>query len=97
MENEITKSRTTPCCHANIWIHTHFESGLPIQIEATHWNGETMLLDVFNNEHVGDIMENLKKLPVESNIKVVISFDYENWVTGESQYRQYYVSKIALA
>ena len=56
-----------------------------------------MLLDVFNNEHVGDIMENLKKLPVESNIKVVISFDYENWVTGESQYRQYYVSKIALA
>lgn len=100
-ETDENKGQGSGCsdanCYANIWIHSHFETGEPVQIDASHWNGDTFLLDVFYNESVGDIMHTLKTLPTESDIEVKIEFDYETGVTGESLDRQYYVKLITLA
>ena len=79
--NERNELKSTDwLCFADIWIHTHYQTGEPIQICVNRWDGCRHLLESFESEDMGDLRDSgcLKGLPTEEDISVKIVFDRED-------------------
>ena len=60
-------------CFAEIWIHTHYESGVPVQIDPASWYGRVDLLEYVTDENNINDIEIL--IPNETWVECEIEYD----------------------
>lgn len=64
------------CCYAVLWIHTHFLTGEPLQIDVTEWNGRVDVLEqLLDKSKIGDL--DLSNLRLEDWIKVRVEYEWD--------------------
>lgn len=62
-------------CSAVLWVHGHFETGNPIQIDPVEWNGRVDLLNYVTNEkNLGEISI---EVPTEDWIHARIEYEID--------------------
>lgn len=63
-------------CYALLWIHTHYQTGEPLQIDVTEWNGRVDVLEQLTDDaKIGDL--NLTGLKREDWIHVRVEYSWE--------------------
>ena len=77
LKQVVSKTRTITC-DATIYIHGHYETKEPVQIDVLEWNGRRDLLEIFESEDTKDLMECLENLETEKAQYVKVEFDYDN-------------------
>ena len=62
-------------CSAVLWVHTHFETGEPVQIDMQEWYGALYPFDyIVDTENIGDIRINV---PHEQWVSVKIEWAWD--------------------
>ncbi len=81
-------------CYAELWIHTHYETGEPSQIEVFRWNGLVQQLLPLEETPISLLHYMIEGFPREQPISVKVTFDVEDNNTDEPPDYQWYVTGI---
>lgn len=83
MQNNSTQPPAVPAvglagdaCYALLWIHTHHQTGEPLQIDVTEWNGRVDVLEELTDDaKISDL--DLTGLKREDWIHVRVEYSWE--------------------
>jgi len=83
-----------PLCYAEVYVHRHFATHQPIDIDVFRWSGDRYMLGVLEETEIGDLEDCLLGLPTEQAISVKITFAREDESLDGPPVWAYYVESI---